>query len=257
MLIQWMLKGAALLVIVFPGFSFAQSAMEVDEQSLLSAFVSYTDLRISDVQQSLDILASTAEAKSVDWEEMKALLDGYQQANGGSLIVWFLRPDGTYYTVNNGLMKVKLSDRGYFPELMSGRKVVGSVVVSKSTGKRSAIIAVPIQDGNKVVGAIGASLFLDGLADQVGFALASQTGMGFFALTTTGQIALEKMSGRNLPGPRELGSEAFKQVTDKMLANSSGETHYVFANVAKRVIYRTSPLTQWKFAITFSTSQQK
>lgn len=58
------LKVAALLMIIIPGLGLAQPAIEADAQSLLSAFVSYTDLRMSAVQQSLEILASTSEAKS-------------------------------------------------------------------------------------------------------------------------------------------------------------------------------------------------
>ena len=108
-----------------------------DAQSLLSAFMSYTDLRIGSIQRSLEILASTAEGKSGKWESMKGLLGGYQKSEDG-LIVWYLRPDGTYDTVDKGLMDVKLSDRSYFPDLMAGMKITGALVVSKSTGQRSA-----------------------------------------------------------------------------------------------------------------------
>jgi hypothetical protein len=41
-----------------------------------------------------------------------------------------------------------------------------------------------------------------------------------------------------------------------MLSTSSGEVTYEFENTAKKAIYRTSPLTQWKFAITFSAVPQ-
>jgi hypothetical protein len=253
---KWIFTGVVFLVMILPGLGFAQAGMEADKQSLLSAFVSYTELRISSVQQSLDILASTAEAKSVKWERMKALLSGYQQSNGGSLVVWFVLPDGTYYTVDEGLMKVKLSDRRYFPGLMSGQRIVGDIVVSKSTGKRSAVIAVPVREGSNVIGAIGASLFLDGLSDQIGSALALRADVGFFVLAPSGELVLHKMTDRNFLNPRELGSEDFKKVTHEMLANSSGVTSYEFDKVARRVIYRASPLTRWKFAITFGQADK-
>ncbi|HUW50856.1 MAG TPA: cache domain-containing protein [Sulfuricella sp.] len=253
---KYFLKFTALLMFIVPGLGFAQPAIEADSQSLLSAFVSYTDLRMSSIQQSLEILASTTEAKSAEWQKMKALLSGYEKSDGG-LVVWFVRPDGTYYTVDKGLMKVKLSDRSYFPALMSGQKVMGALVVSKSTGLRSAVIAVPMKAGGKVIGAIGASLFLDRLSEQVGSVLALRADAAFFSVAPNGLTTLHEKTDRNFLDPRELGSETLKKATNEMLSNPAGETTYEFDNVTKRAIYRTSPLTQWKFAITFSDARRK
>jgi hypothetical protein len=250
---KWFLKIATLLMCIIPGLGFAQTPIEEDEQSLLSAFVSYTDLRISSVRQSLEILASTNEAKSGKWKKMEALLGGYEKSDDGLLVVWFLRPDGSYYTVDQGLMDVKLSDRSYFPSLMSGQEITGALVVSKSTGKRSAVIAVPVKRGGKVIGAIGASLFLDKLAEQIGSTLALRADAAFFAVAPNGQTTLHKKTDRHFLDPRELGSETLKKAANEMLSNPAGETTYEFDNATKKAIYRTSPLTQWKFAITFST----
>lgn len=159
MIKKWIFPGILLFLVILATVACAQSAPEKDAQSLLSAFAAYTDLRLSSVQQNLEILASTTEVRSGKWEDMKGLLKGYEKSDSG-LIVWYLRPDGTYYTADKGLMKEKLSDRSYFPDLMAGRTVIGSLVISKSTGQRSAVIAIPIREGGKVVGAVGASLFL-------------------------------------------------------------------------------------------------
>ncbi len=253
---KYFLKFTALLMLMVPGLGFAQPAIEADSQSMLSAFVSYTDLRMSSVQQSLEILASTTEAKSAEWQKMEPLLSGYEESDGG-LVVWFVRPDGTYYTVDKGLMKVKLSDRSYFPVLVSGQKIMGALVVSKSTGQRSAVIAVPMKVGGKVIGAIGASLFLDRLSEQVGSALALRADAAFFSVAPNGLTTLHKTTNREFLDPRELGSETLKKATNEMLSNPAGETTYEFDNVTKRAIYRTSPLTQWKFAITFSDARRK
>ncbi len=254
---KYFLRVAALLMIIIPEVGIAQPPVEADAPSLLSAFVAYTDLRMSAVQRSLEILAATNEAKSAQWEKMEPLLSGYQRSEGGGLIVWFVRPDGTYFTVDKGLMNVKLSDRSYFPKLMSGQKIMGDLIVSKSTGQRSAVIAIPMKEGGKVIGAIGASLFLDKLAEEVGSALPLQADAAFFALAPNGQTALHKKTDRHFLDPRELGSETLKKATNEMLSNPAGETSYEFDNVTKRAIYRTSPLTQWKFVITFSDTRQK
>lgn len=238
---------------VLPALAFAGSFAEKDERSLLSAFIAYTDLRIASVHQSVEILAATSEARSRQWDNMKALLSGYQESGDG-LTVWYARPDGAYYTVDKGLMDATLSDRSYFPDLMAGRTIIGALVVSKSTGQRSAVIAVPIEEAGRVVGAIGASLFLDKLSDQLASVLALRTDAAFFALAPDGLTTLHRRTDRHFLDPRELGSPTLREAANEMLSRPSGEVTYEFDNSTKKAIYATSPLTQWKFAIAFTAS---
>jgi hypothetical protein len=241
---------------VIPGFSFAQPPSEKDAQSLLSAFMSYTDLRIGSVQKSLEVLASTKEARSGKWENMKDLLGGYQRSDEG-LIMWYASLDGTYYTVDKGLIDEKLSERRYFPDLIASREVTGALVISKSTGQRSAVIAVPVKDKGKVIGAVGASLFLDKLSEQVASVLDLRADVSFFALAPDGLTTLHKKTERHFLDPREMGSETLKKAVNEMLSIDSGEVTYEFDNATKNAIYRTSTLTQWKFVIIFSAVPQK
>jgi len=245
----------ALLMLAVPRIGIAQTAdarnpAEANAQSLLAAFVSYTDLRLLSIQRSLKILASTTEAKSLNWKKMEPLFRGYQESDTG-LIVWFARPDGTYFTVAKGLVGKNLSDRSYFPPLFSGKSIDGELVVSKSTGHRSAVIAVPIMEKGKVVGAIGASVFLVGLAEQVSATLALPPKTSFFALAPSGLTALHEKTNREFLDPRDLGSETLKKAANEMLTHPAGTTSYQFDKVTKQAAYRTSPLTQWKFAIVF------
>lgn len=232
-------------------FLISSTALAADASGRLSAFMAYTDLRMGSIEKSLEILASASEAQSGKWVEAKRLLQGYQQSEDG-LIVWYLLPDGTYYTVDRGLMDVKLSDRSYFPGLMAGRHVVGALVVSKSTGRRSAVIAVPVAKGGKVTGAIGASVFLDRLSDQIGAMLALGRGETFFALAPDGLTALHSRTDRHFLDPRELGSASLKTAAEAMLSRKSGEVSYEYGNATKQAIFATSLLTRWTFAISRS-----
>jgi hypothetical protein len=245
-----------LWMIFIPEICIAQSSAEKDAQSLLSAFMSYTDLRIRSVQQNLEILASTTEVQSGKWENMKNLLEIYQKSDG-KLAVWYVLPNGSYFTIDKGLMDIKLSDRSYFPDLMAGKKIIGSLVVSKSTGQRSAVIAIPIKHEDKVVGGIGVSLFLDKLSEEINSALILRPDASFFALDPNGLTTLHLKTDRHFLDPRELGSETLKMAVNEMLLKNAGESTYFFDNVDKKAIYTTSPLTQWKFAITFNVVTQK
>ncbi len=136
-------------------------------------------------------------------------------------------------------------------------KITGALVVSKSTGQRSAIIAVPIKKNGKVVGAIGASLFLDRLSDQVGSALDLRPDAAFFAMAPNGLTTLHSKTDRHFLDPRELGSETLKNAANEMLSRASGDVTYEFDNTTKHAIYRTSPVTQWKFVMAFSAAPHK
>jgi hypothetical protein len=249
-------------VLVMLVLGIAQSSVEAasysrqDAQSLLSAFMSYADLRILSVQQSLEILASTTEVRSGKWGNMEDLLRSYQQSDEG-LVVWYVRPDGTYYTGDKGLIDKTLSDRSYFPDLISGKKITGALVISKSTGQRSAVIAVPVKKDGKVVGAVGTSLFLDKLSVQIDVALDLPPDVTFFALAPNGLTTLNRKTDLHFLDPREVGSETLKKAANEMLSETAGKTTYKFDNVTKHALYRTSALTQWKFAIAFSTAPQK
>jgi hypothetical protein len=241
----------AFCVIIFAQSLSAQPCGERDARRMLSAFAAYTDLRMNSVKQTLEILAGTNEVKSGKWESMKDLLNVYQKSDD-ALTVWYALPDGTYYTAEKGLMNVKLSDRSYFPDLMDGKTIFGALVISKSTGQRSAVIAIPIQQKEKTVGGIGVSLFLDRLAEHINSILDLGSDLSFFALNRDGLTTLHRKIERQFLDPRELGSETLKNATNEMILKQSGEVTYVFDNVTKKALYRTSPLTGWKFAIAFS-----
>jgi hypothetical protein len=250
----------AIFLTVLPVICFAQpesasSQTDRDVQSLSSAFMAYTELRISSVQQSLGILASTTEVHSGVWEHMKGLLSSYQSSDDG-LVVWFVRPDGSYYTTDKGLMSVGLSDRDYFPALMKGQKITGALVVSKSTGRRSAVIAVPVRQHGVVIGAIGASVFLDVLAERIDSVLDLGADTSFFALAPNGLTTLHKKTERHFLDPRTLNSETLKEAVNEMLSKDTGEVSYEFDHAAKTAVFRTSPVTQWKFVITHSVPQR-
>lgn len=244
------------LMFLLPTAGFAQDTQcAADAQSLLSSFMSYTDLRIASVRQSLEILASSKEARSGDWDGMKDMLGVYQKSDSG-FALWFARPDGSYYTADKGLMNATLADRSYFPGLMAGQKITGALVISKSTGQRSAVIAVPIEANGKVIGAIGASLFLDRLAEQIAAMLDLRQDAAFFALAPDGKTTLHRKIDRHFLDPRELGSETLRRAANEMLSGNSGTVGYEFDNAVKQAIYRTSPLTGWKFAIVTGAAAQ-
>ena len=94
--------------------------------------------------------------------EKGVLLAEFGRSGIKAAAVWFVQPDGQFYTVEKGLTNLTLRDRQYFPRLMAGEEITGDLVISKTTGKRTAIVAVPIKKNGKIIGALGTSLAVEG-----------------------------------------------------------------------------------------------
>ena len=209
------------LLVAASGCGGNEQADRMDTIVGVSALVALADSHISSYANALEALAITQEVQSGDWEEMVGLLTKVEQDQVLGTM-WFVLPDGSYFTVEQGETGENLSDRAYFPGLMAGNKVLGNLVVSKSTGKKSLIAASPVVREGTVIGGLGSSIFLDDLSNTLAEELALPDDMVFYATTEDGEVALHS------------------------------DTQLIFETspvLAKNVVYETSPLTGWRFAL--------
>jgi Cache domain len=215
---------------------------------ILNGYAAYADEHIAGTLRGLKLLSFTGEVKSGKWEEMKGLLAKFDKSGITAAAVWYARPDGSYYTAEDGLAAHKLADRPYFPTLMAGKDVVGYLVISKSTGKRSFVIAVPVKDNGKVAGALGVSVSAEDMSKTIGEKLSLPENMLFYALDKKGEVSLHPKSNLLHVFPSDLGSNTLDEAVKKMLSEQEGEVHYEFQG-KKTVVFKRSPLTGWTFAI--------
>ena len=199
------------------------TADSMDTKIGVSALVALADNHVSSYANALEALAMTHEVQSGNWEEMKGLLAQVEKAQVPGTM-WFVLPDGSYYTVALDKTDKNLSDRAYFPGLMSGKKVLGNVVFSKSTGKKSLIAASPVVKDGNVIGGLGASIFLDDLSKTLTQEMGLPDNMIFYATTGTGEVVLH--------------SDIPSIVLETPV-------------LSQKVVFETSPLTGWRFALGF------
>ena len=213
------------LALVMTGMSCGSGAgnVKIDPGMGVSALVALADSHIKGYVDSMEALAMTQEVQSARWEDMAALLKKVDDAGTGGT-VWFVTPDGSYYTVEQGKTDQNLSDRAYFPGLMAGSEVIGPLVVSKSTGKASLIAAVPVIREGEVVGAIGCSIFLEELSMTLASEIKLPNDMIFWATNQDGNIVLDSD-------------------TNMIMKEAAG--------FPKSVASEPSPLTGWEFALAF------
>ncbi|MDA8326966.1 MAG: cache domain-containing protein [Nitrospiraceae bacterium] len=166
----------------------------------------------------------------------------------GAAALWFARPDGSYYTGEKGLTGLSLRDRAYFPGLLAGKDVIGRLVISKSTGKRTAIVAVPVKRNGRIIGALGASLSVQELSRMIDEKMALPEDMVFYALNSTGQTCLHRKASLLFAYPSDMGSRSLSEKVRVMLSKPEGVVRYEFEG-SRTVVFKHFPLTGWVFAV--------
>ena len=225
-----------------------------DLRLLLNSFAALGEGHIENVLRGLKIMSVTEEAQSGEWVKMRGVLAEFSRSGVKAAVVWFARPDGSYYSVEKGLTGLNLQDREYFPRLMAGEEIAGDLVLSKSTGKRTVIVAVPIKKNGKVIGALGTSLAVEDISRMLDEKMGLPQNMFFYALDQKGQSSLHRVSALLFAYPSDMGSKSLAKTVGEMLARPEGELTYDFYG-ERSVVFKKSPLTGWVYAIGIVTGR--
>ena len=231
----------------------AGTPRKAEMRSLLNIYSAFTDEYFNNVLRGLRLLASTHEVGSGRWDDMKGLLTEFDKSGIAAAAVWYARPDGSYYTVEKGRAAEALADRPYFHELMAGNDITGYLVISRSTGKRSAVFAVPVKRGGRVIGALGVSLSVDEASRMLNKKMELPKDFVFYALDKEGRVSLHWKPELIFEYPSDLGSKTLDEAVAKMMSEREGEVSYEFQG--RKVIYfKRSPLTGWVYALGIVTN---
>lgn len=228
----------------------AAPTFSVDGRVALHSFMALSDAHLKKLADLLGFLATTDDARSGEWERIRGPLAGLTPTTVPA-VLWFARPDGSYWSVAEGRAGGKLSDRPYFPRVLAGQIVIGDLVVSRSTNRNTAIVAVPVRNrANTVVGVLGGSVHLDRLGEVV---RQEMGGLGedllFFAIDSTPRGALHSDPAMVFTEPMRLGDEGMRKAFTEILATSEGTVTYTFRGRQRTVLYRKSPVTGWWYAL--------
>lgn len=192
---------------------------------------------------SLELIASTPEAKSLDWSGIKRYLKQIEASLPG--VYFFVLPDGNYYSVALDYTNLNLSERAYFKSLLAGNQVKGFPIYSRSSDKKSALMAVPIVVDNKVVGALGASIFLDELHARLNRDFALPPDYTWFVLDSGGNTMLDRDGDFIFMNALTQGSKSLREAVSEALKSESGEVQYVLGGV-RHAHYRKLPGMDWR-----------
>lgn len=221
----------------------------VDGRVALRGYQALVEDHLAGALRAIRALALTGDARSGRWAVIRPALARFGQDLKTAATVWFALPDGSYASTAADDAGASLADRDYFPGLMAGRDSVGDLVVSKSTGHRSIIVATPVADQGRIVGAIGVSV----RARLVSQMVAERTGLPpdlvFYALDSKGRTAIHLDPARIFQNPAELGDASLRAAAGVILSRPEGAVRYRFEGRERTALFDSSPDTGWRFVL--------
>lgn len=235
---------------VAPALVGSDASFGSDARVAIGAYRGMVEEHAEGVVRALRVIASTSEARSAKWDQVKPLLTTLSSSLPTDATAWFVLPDGTYYaTEDEGIAEANLKDRAYFPTLMSGKEVFGDLVISKSTAHRSVIVAAPVLVDGKTVGGVGVSLRVRLLSQLVDQHMPLPPDSYFYALERDTRIVLHRNADRMFMTPTDVGDEALGEQFKSALQQDKGTMEYTLNGKKMVALYERSPFLGWYFFI--------
>lgn len=232
-----------------PSVAAEEPEFTLDARITLEAFRATVDARLQGVLSATRLLAATEEVRAGDWARIRGPLGVLATNLPEAAAVWYAKSDGSLFTVEKGATGETLRDRGYFQSLRAGHDVVGSLVISKSTGRRSVIVASPVVTDGEMAGAVGVSLDAVLLAASIDRAIRFPPDVVFYTLDDRGQTALHRAGELIFAFPSDVGSSTLGDAVKTMLSQPEGVVQYTYAGSDRAAVFARSPLTGWTYVL--------
>jgi len=222
-----------------------ESAVTNAPEASLDAHSRYLDDLFADTLTELEQVAASPAAQSGDWPGIKQQLEKLEQSRPGTY--FHLLPDGNYYSLALDYTNLNLSDRGYFQSLFAGNPVKGFPIHSRSSGKKSALVAAPVMVDGKVTGAIGASVYLDELHSALNRTFALPPDYTWFVIDAEGNTMLDRDSDFIFMNALSQGGPSLQEGVSQALETESGDLQYELGGVRQAWYQKLPNMNWWMF----------
>ncbi|MEY4615349.1 MAG: hypothetical protein RJB66_309 [Pseudomonadota bacterium] len=222
----------------------------LEPQISVSTYMGLVEEYLAGVLRTVKTLTLTSEAKSASWQTIKPLLEQYGKDLRTDAAVWYVLPDGKYYsTETGGIAAQNLQDRDYFAALFEGNIIEGNLVISKSTGHRSIVVAAPVRSNGKVVAAIGVSVRARLLSQLVEDHMKLPKNTYFYAMNDDAKISIHRYVDRMFKHVKDVGDEALQKDFKQTFKNDKGTFNYDLNGKKLTSVYEKSIPLGWYFFI--------
>ncbi len=188
--------------------------------------------------------------KSGNPELILAFLAEAAKGNDRFDTIGYIAPSGRSYDSLGTTMD--LGDRGYFKQAMAGQAAVSDPVISPSTGKLIAVVAVPAKADGKVVGVMFGAVSIEVVTQRVLAVKVASTGYAYLT-KSDGLIVIHPnkdvaMKTNVLKDPN--ATPAQRAANERMVKGEQGVALYEYAGAEKIMSFAPVAGTSWALAAT-------
>jgi methyl-accepting chemotaxis protein len=123
--------------------------------------------------------ANLSDVISMDGEKQEPILQAIQKEYPWMYLVFTLGADGMNVARNDGKPLKDYSDRQYFKDAIGGKKLSWQTLIGKTSKKPALVLAVPVKDGDRLVGVIAAAMTIDVISSNIANWRQGDTGFAF------------------------------------------------------------------------------
>lgn len=148
---------------------------------------------------------------------------------------------------------ITIKDRAYFTAAMSGKAVISDVVISRTSGRASVVVAQPVLYGGQVIGVLAIPVDFAAVSQKVADIKVGETGYGYM-IDKSGLVVYHPNSEMILrDNLLQNSNEDLRKVTQSMVAGNKGKSFYTFQNTDKLLAY--APAGQFSVAMTVPVAE--
>lgn len=217
----------------------------------------------SRVEGQLNALGAVAEETQISdmsnsWDNKKAILN-VEVKRSGHMKMGIADKNGNIIYTDGQAINIK--DRDYFQKAFAGQNYVSDPILSKAENKMVIVFAVPIKNGNDIVGVLTATRDSDALSTIIKDITFGKTGQAFMINNQGTSVANVNqqmvLKGDNIIEDTKKNA-SLKQLADvqkKMMAGKSGIGEYTYGGATKYLGYSPVKGTSWSIGITAKKSE--
>ncbi len=230
-----------------PGETDLIESWDIDARTTLGATVKLTEQYLKHALDALRLIAASPSTRSGIWPEILPSMYTLREGIPGAAL--YIEPDGNYYSVAHGYTRINLSDRDYFEALFNGEEIHGSLIYSRSTGKQSVFMAVPVFEGEEVTGAVALSIFVDEFQQLIADALQLPPGYLWYVLDEHAYTVLHPRRDFVFMNPAKQGSPSLSVAIDDIMAAEKGSTSYVYGGRDTHILFQKLDFNDWRVVL--------
>ncbi|MDK2809114.1 MAG: methyl-accepting chemotaxis protein [Clostridiales bacterium] len=248
------------VVILLSTISYVRSARQITEEieNALSSRLNQTVMEVENIQYNLKeqitVMSKSSGSLYVltgvvseDFREQIAYLS--EQYTEYMESIYVIDRNGMLCydsAAANQLNSIDLSDREYFKNCMRGEAAVSDILISRNTGNRIEVIAVPIKKNGTVEGVLAVSINISYINSVLSNVKIGKNGYAFL-IDKDGNFIYhpdEKLIGTNLT---DRNVPELTNALSSMGAKESGEISYCYQGISKLDLY--APVGNWSLSI--------